>query len=340
MPELRLTATNIVRAIKQLPKNIAYDYISDKSRGQIQIVEIRGVSLSNAKSESISVQMIKRVANAFRVHEPLSIDRVLGASYNTRSVLETLLAYTPQFYFCYPGRVDPASSKVKRGHKHLVWYPEDPHDNGILQERATDIVISEVSFGEAVYDALSIVSESGLGIEIDRRHTQIQIALITIGIQLGFKTWIAQNDKGIIYNNRRIVELEGVIASLEDIKFLSNMEEAIRAALMIDCVWFKNGRLMPAVLEVEHSTSVTSGLSRMKNFQDTLPPIQTRYVIVAHEDERNKVFKEANKPQFKSLNTRFFPYSAVEELYVLCKKRQLRGVTEEFLDCFMEPVVE
>ena len=52
-----------------------------------------------------------------------------------------------------------------------------------------------------------------------------------------------------------------------------------------------------------------------------------------------KVVQEANKEQFKSLDTRFFPYSAVEELYSLCERRKLRGITEEFLDSFMEPVV-
>ena len=55
---------------------------------------------------------------------------------------------------------------------------------------------------------------------------------------------------------------------------------------------------MPAVMEVEHSTGVTSGLSRMKNFKDKFPPFPTRYVIVAPDEDRDKVVKEANKPQF------------------------------------------
>ncbi|MCG8578274.1 MAG: hypothetical protein MI866_00055, partial [Bacteroidales bacterium] len=115
--------------------------------------------------------------------------------------------------------------------------------------------------------------------------------------------------------------------------------EAIKAALLIDCIWFKNGRLMPAVMEIEHSTGVTSGLTRMKNFYDRFPPFPTRYVIVAPDEDRNKVVQEANKPQFSDLETKFFPYSAVEELYALCQKRKLKGVTEEFLDCYMETIV-
>jgi hypothetical protein len=41
------------------------------------------------------------------------------------------------------------------------------------------------------YDFFRVVSKP----HIKRRHSQIQIALIKIGEQLGFRTWIAQNDK-------------------------------------------------------------------------------------------------------------------------------------------------
>lgn len=78
----------------------------------------------------------------------------------------------------------------------------------------------------------------------------------------------------------------------------------------------------------------------MKNLQDAMPPFPTRYAVVAPDEDREKVIREAHRPQFHSLNVRYFPYSAVEELYALCLRRKLRGVTEEFLDCYMEPVLE
>ena len=96
---------------------------------------------------------------------------------------------------------------------------------------------------------------------------------------------------------------------------------------------------MPAVMEVEHSTGITSGLTRMKKFQDLGPHLaDIRWVIVAADEDRSEVMRKANAAQFKSLNTRYFSYSAVEELYSLCKRRKLssKAVNEEFLDCFME----
>jgi hypothetical protein len=357
---MKLTASNIVSFVYQLDKKAVYNYLNPKNKGLIEIVNVekpegpiwvnrwnpsKGESRKSKKPTTISTEMIWRIANAISVGQPFNIDRILGASFNTRSLLETLLAYTPQFYFCYPGRIESIAgkSKIKRGHKHLIWLPDKPHRPGILEEIKTEIVISEVPTLEVVYDSLIIPSDfksAELNIDIQRRHSQIQVALYIIGKQLNFRTWIAQNDKGILYKQKKLGELDGVIVSLKDEKLMSAYDEAIHAALLIDCIWFKNGRLMPAVMEVEHSTGVTSGLTRMKTFQDKFIPLQDiRYVIVAPDEERDKVIKEANKPQFHSLNTRFFSYSAVEELTALCQKRKLRGVTEEFLDCYMEPVL-
>ncbi|WP_152849880.1 restriction endonuclease [Bacillus paralicheniformis] len=357
---MRLTASNIVSYIDQLYKNRAYSYINPKTKGEIRIVSItkpegpivikrynpsKGGTPFKAKEESISSEMIWRVANAFFPNQPINFDRVLGASYNTRSVLEALIAHTPQFYYCYPGRIESTlnNSTIKRGHKHLIWRPEAPHPLGELHYFDTDIVISEVSNVDAFYDTLILpddMKDSEIDIEIKRRHSQIQIALIMIGQQLGFRTWIAQNDKGVIYKNQPIGEMESVVRSLRDENIISMVHDAYNAAKLIDCIWFKNGNLMPAVMEVEHSTGVTSGLTRMKGLQDTIPAFLTRYVIVAPDEERNKVLREANRPQFQSLNVRYFPYSAVEELYSLCQRRKIKGVTEEFLDSFMEPTVK
>jgi len=356
----RLTASDIVTAIGQLPRDRVYHYVNPRTRGQIQIVRAElpegpvvikrynpseGESLGQAKEESISTQMIWRVANAFKDGQPTNFDRVLGGSYNTRSVLEPLVAHTPEFYFCYPGRIEDVggNAKIKHGHKHLIWLPGLPHRSGITEETKTNVVISEVPNMDVFYDALVVpddIAETGVDIDIQRRHAQIQIALIMVGLELGFRTWVAQNDKGIIYKNKKIGELESVIVNLGSEKLMAGYPEAVKAASLIDCVWFKNGRLMPAVMEIEHTTGVTSGLTRMKGFQDLIPPFQTRWVIVAPDEERGKVVREANKEQFKSLDTRFFPYSAVEELYGLCQRRRLQGVTDQFLDTFMEPVVE
>jgi type II restriction enzyme len=355
---MNVTAADLASWINQLPKNRIYHYINPANKGQIEIVRVDvpegpviikrynpsdGETSKTAKEESISPQLLWRVANGIQDGVPLNIDRLLGASYNTRSVLESLLAHTPQFFTAYPGRIECVNSfsKIKKGHKHLLWLPNAPHKPGVVSEITTDKVISEIPSQQVIYEAL-VLPEMGrvaeMDIDMSRRHAQIQIALVLIGVQLGFRSWIAQNDKGITYNNTRLGEMNGVINSLNDEKMLSAYSDAIKAALLIDCIWFKNGKLMPAVMEVEHTTGITSGLTRMKNFQDNFPPFPTRYVVVAPDEDREKFVREAVKPQFRPLNARFFPFSAVEELYWLCQRRKITGVTEEFLDCYMEPI--
>jgi hypothetical protein len=356
----KLTASNLVHFVNQLDSKATYQYINFKNKGAIQIERIegregpirikrsdlkKGNDFSKLNAETISTEMIWRVANAITPGRPFNIDRVLGGSYNTRSVLEALLAHTPQFYYAYPGRLETKGGQpsIKKGHKHLVWLPHLPHENGKMKEFKTDQVISEIPNHEAFYDALKIdvkPESTKLEIDLSRRHAQIQIALYFIGHQLNFRTWIARNDHAIVYNQKRILEYEGVIQSLSDEKLIASYDDAIQAAMLIDCIWFKNGRLMPAVMEVEHSTGVTSGLTRMKKFKDIFPPFPSRYVIVAPDELREKVMQEANHAHFRDLDTKFFPYSAVEELYALCQRRKIKGVSEEFLDCYMERMVE
>jgi type II restriction enzyme len=158
-------------------------------------------------------------------------------------------------------------------------------------------------------------------------------------MQLGSRIWVAQNDRSIEYQGKKLSELQGIIPSLGKENLLIAHGDAAKAGKLIDCIWFRNSRFMPAVFEVEHSTGVTPGLARMKGFKDKLPPFETRYVIVAPDELREKVVTEANREQFKDLKSHFFPYTAVEELFSLCQRRKIKGVNDEFLNSFMEPCV-
>ena len=355
------TAYNLVHAINLLARNRNYNYINARTPGLIHIETVnmpagpivikrwnpkKGETYADAKAESISKEMIWRVANAVSNGEPINLDRILGASYNTRSVLETLMALTPEFYYCYPGRIKDidGQSTIEHGHKHLIWLPDSPHQQGVLEEKKVpNMAISEIPIKSVTYDSIvlpdELVLSTGLDIEVVRRHTQIQVALYLIGLQLGYRTWIAQNDKGIKYKDKPLIEQQGIISTLSSEGIISAFPGAEPSAKFIDCIWFQNHRYMPAVMEVEHTTGVTSGLTRMKGLQDAMPSFMTRYVIVAPDDDRQKVIDEANRQQFLSLDARYMSYSSVEELYHMCTHRNLHGVTQEFLDCYMEKTV-
>ncbi len=204
---MRVTAQNIVRAINRLPRDCQYQYVNPRNSGRIVIhnvyepegpIEIKrydptkGERLADKSVESILVQMIWRLANAILPDKPVNVDRVFGGSYNTRSVLEALLAHTALFYSCKPGRIEQMSAykSVKPGHKHLIYLPEDPHENGILGFKDINMEISEIVV-DVVYKSVGLdpaAPAQGMTIEAKRRHAQIQIALVLIGQQLGFRT--------------------------------------------------------------------------------------------------------------------------------------------------------
>ena len=251
----KLTAGNIVAFINQLNHNNSFNYINPKTKGLIKIVSIdlpegpirikrwnpsKGEIESQKKIESISPEFIWRIANSFSEDQPINFERIVGGSYNTRSVLEALLAHTPQFYYCYPGRIEDTGGKtsIKKGHKHLLWLPNKPHENDLAIEVKTERVVSEIPSIDIVYDSLVLPENKpdiNLGIDIKRRHAQIQIALYFIGRQLNFNTWIAQNDKGIVYQNRKLGEYEGVIYSLNDVDQIKSFSGPGSREILFKC---------------------------------------------------------------------------------------------------------
>ncbi|MEN9873190.1 MAG: hypothetical protein RL186_87 [Pseudomonadota bacterium] len=357
---MRITASNIIRDINQLPRDREYCYVNPKNSGRITIESVqepegpiqfrrfdpkKGKLRDTAKIENISSAMIWRLANALVQDRPINVDRIFAGSYNTRSVLEALVAHTPSVFVCRPGRIEASNARklVKPGHKHLIYLADRAHPSGKIELVEIDVEISEIN-SEAIFQKIDIAEAShahiGETIENSRRHAQIQIALIFIGNQLGFKTWVAANDRSITYKDEPISQLPSVIDSLSSVKLLTGFQEAASAARLIDCVWFQNGRMMPAVLEIEHSTGVASGLTRMKRFFDLAPAIRdVRWAIVAPDEDRQKVMEHANREQFREMRVKFFPYSAVEELYALCDRRKPKGISDAFLDCFMEECV-
>ena len=350
-----VTATNLVRSIGNLPRRRTFNYVDPNNAKVIEVVSIthpegpikfkrynptKGQTSKDSKVEVIPSSHFIRIAEAIESETPFHVDTIFGGSGNKRSVIEALLAHTPQFYFCKLGRLELGQSNLPRkvsGHKHLIFRPNAPHKNGVMEEFDFKGTAVEIPSYTAAFDA--IIGKDLKTVD-EQTHAQIQVLLMEIGKHLGFRTWIAENDHGIELKGKKIIQHSCVVKRLSDEKILSAYADAVDSARLIDCVWFKNGRLMPAVMEVEHTTNITSGLIRMKRFFDAGPNLRdVRWVIVAPDGKREKVVKEANLPMFKDMDIKFFPYSSVLELHSLIKRRKPEGINDTFLNCFMEDCV-
>ena len=117
---------------------------------------------------------------------------------------------------------------------------------------------------------------------------------------------------------------------------------ALEAAQRVDCAWFlRDGLDMPFVFEIEHSTKIKSGLTRLQELRSKLPEgLPVRWTIVAADSEFEKVRQLALREQFRSLKAKFMPYSAVDDLRLRCEQRGLKGTTIDYVDNYLVDLTE
>src|SRR5262249_40435520 len=121
-------------------------------------------------------------------------------------------------------------------------------------------------------------------------------------------------------------------------------EATNRTIELIDVLWLRENAIV-AAFEIEHTTSIYSGLLRMSDLVAMQPNINIRLYIVAPDLRREKVFTEINRPTFTSLKPplreicQFIPYSSLQE-----KLQQvgnfLKYLRPEFLDEIAETFEE
>jgi len=345
-----LSLQSLLDEIALLEQGRFYPYVSDQNQFRIDEIASTGHVLfsryardSSLKRERIPPQVITTIAAACSAKPdyPLHIDRLFSAGGNTRSALESILAHTPHFFMCNPDRFDVYSGQIKRDLKHIMWCPNDVHPVGTITPKAYSGVINEqetsIQFGNIVISQQQVTGSEFESIDSKRVHVQMQVALIEIAHALDMHTWIARNDHAVRVGDAALIDKPGVIRSLDEIKIFFD-DRIKRAAEYIDVVWYQpDERRVPAVFEIEHSTGVTSGMTRMLRLQNEFAGINTIYTVVAPDELRAKVMSEITSKVFAPLHARYMPYSKVRELYGLIQRYPLSGVVDyRFVTAFME----
>ena len=145
----------------------------------------------------------------------------------------------------------------------------------------------------------------------DRTHTEIQGWLRDLGHGLGFDVWIASNDRTRPY-------LEGVLADGCLTKLPETLcgagDEAVR---LIDVLWLeRTGGVVAAAFEVEHTTSIYSGIVRMLDLALGGSGERVRGLfLVAPDNREDEVRQQLARPAFRrvaDLDVRFLSYSVLE----------------------------
>jgi type II restriction enzyme len=145
--------------------------------------------------------------------------------------------------------------------------------------------------------------------EEDRSHSEIQAWLRDLGIALGFRIWIAANDRGRLFN--------GVPLGCDCLEHLPDQiatAPGADAVRLIDVLWIDPQEpCVRAAFEVEHSTSIYSGIVRMLDLAlsgGNLDGIADMFLVAPDARERD-VRAQMARPAFSriaDLNMAYLPY--------------------------------
>ena len=141
-------------------------------------------------------------------------------------------------------------------------------------------------------------------------HTHVQWMLAKVGQQLGCRAWIAANDWRREWGGERLGSL-----SVPRLPPLGMAPDSQRLVSLIDVVWLTGSNEVAAAFEVEHTTSVYSGLLRMADLAALSPNLSFPLYIVAPAARLAKVRRELARPTFRALGLhqrcRFFSSEAL-----------------------------
>ncbi len=163
-------------------------------------------------------------------------------------------------------------------------------------------------------------------------HTEIQWRLLDLGSQMGLNVWAPKADRGKSWNTKPI----GGVAKLLDKLPTSFDDGTTKTVENIDVLWLKGAAIVGA-FEVEHTTTIYSGLLRMSDLLTMQPNLDINLYLVGPDDRYAKFVREVARPTFasrpKPLHTLcgFLPYSKLCER-IEEAKNVLRFLKPEFID--------
>ncbi len=172
-------------------------------------------------------------------------------------------------------------------------------------------------------------------------HTDIQGILLTMGQAMGLGLWVANNDKNKSFEGQHFSTFTNL---RKEFPFRYDIASQ-RTIELIDVIWFE-GNSICAAFEIEHTSSIYSGILRMADLMTMQPNIDIPLYIVAPDERQEKIVREINRPIFKQALRkplaqicRYIPYSKLLSKFEIAREQGfLSHLTPSFLDEIAEEV--
>lgn len=148
--------------------------------------------------------------------------------------------------------------------------------------------------------------------EADCTHTQVQAWLRDLGLGLGFRVWVAANDRGRNWGDGRLGD--GCLEALPESVRSKPGGEAVE---LIDVLWLDAGDAVIGAFEVEHTTSIYSGIVRLLDLALGQTDGASRGLFLVAPDSREQdVRAQLSRPAFSrvaDLRVRFLSYGDLDK---------------------------
>lgn len=170
----------------------------------------------------------------------------------------------------------------------------------------------------------------------DCTHAEIQSRILAIGMKLGLDAWAPKADRAKLCLQEHTCNDKDLLPSLPA---LFNLNAPLRRTIEnIDCLWLQSNVIV-AAFEVEHTTSIYSGLLRLSDLIAISPMIRIKLYLVAPDERFASFARQIARPTFALRRPplhsvcRFLPYST------LCARiDDLGGLTPFLTPDFLESI--
>lgn len=212
-------------------------------------------------------------------------------------------------------------------------YPLDEQDAKKLTTHTVNR--SDKVITVSVPDDSGIADETQPAAETETRESiRVQSLIAQIGARMGMSIWIPRSDRsGVLKEWKK--EPQNLLERLP----LNYDDTTLRTIEQIDVIWLR-GRSIVRAFEVEHTTSVYSGILRMADLLALQPNMDIKLHIVAPSAKREKVFQEIRRPVFSLLEkgplAESCTYLSYDSLRELAEQKHLTHLADTVLDEYTE----
>jgi hypothetical protein len=140
----------------------------------------------------------------------------------------------------------------------------------VNQKKGKTVVPTVVSIPESEEDESDTTGPEAVRPQQTHRNS---VRLLMLGAEMGFDVWVARNDKSKQWKGLAFSSISKLISELP-----TQFNDATNRTIeLIDVLWLK-GNSIVAAFEIEHTTSVYSGLLRMSDLLALQPNLEIKII--------------------------------------------------------------